>query len=481
MGLMMSRVVFVIGVLVILVLASVAGFVYFTDRAAPANGSDDQTISVEGEVRRVAGGDMFVLQTADRNQYIVQTGEAVNVFAEDGARVPPSYIHEGFSIRAEGKSTTEGMRARRVYVEAAPAIQWDRPRRDETIGDVVTITGTRAQSAATATVTIVGEKGAQLARRAVAFAGVEGEHTYRPFSIEMYVPVNVVERKRQQLTVTVNADGISEGMQRRVTYEPDNRLAAYHNDALRVSLAYPDAWSAESAYGVIGNEPVRYSGTTGFMQVSPAGGENTDIETVTRRQVEQQGTPYGENPRVEPIEAAGRDGRLILPADPSNPAAAIMPYETVIEIPGAARQLASHVLIQSSQTHIRRIMETLRFRNPGEVTFDVFFSNFTRDPQERCGNVFPVQRTVFRAPPIERQAVQQLLEGPRTVERERGYFTRIPSDVSVVSVDVTRGTASVTLEGVDDTVGKCKKEAMASQVRNTLLQFDSVDEVTLTL
>ncbi len=120
----------------------------------------------------------------------------------------------------------------------------------------------------------------------------------------------------------------------------------------------------------------------------------------------------------------------------------------------------------------------------GSVELEVFFGNSKRDPQElNCSHVFPVRRSVIATDAVARAAIEQLLRGPTPEELREGYFTSLNRDVPVRRLEIRDGTAWVDFgrafdEGV---AGSCRVEAIRAQVEQTLLQFDSVRHVRITV
>lgn len=120
----------------------------------------------------------------------------------------------------------------------------------------------------------------------------------------------------------------------------------------------------------------------------------------------------------------------------------------------------------------------------GTAQLEVFFGNSERDPQElNCSHVFPVQRTIPATDAIARAAMEQLLKGPTPEERREGYFTSLNRDVPIRRLEIQGGEAWIDFgrafdEGV---AGSCRVEAIRAQVEQTLLQFDSVRDVRITV
>lgn len=115
---------------------------------------------------------------------------------------------------------------------------------------------------------------------------------------------------------------------------------------------------------------------------------------------------------------------------------------------------------------------------------EVFFGNSERDPQALdCSHVYPVRRTIPATDAVARAAIEQLLEGPTAEEKKEGYFTSLNRGVSIRKLDIHQGTAWVDFgKAFDEGVaGSCRVEAIRAQVEQTLLQFESVRSVRITV
>jgi spore germination protein GerM len=115
-----------------------------------------------------------------------------------------------------------------------------------------------------------------------------------------------------------------------------------------------------------------------------------------------------------------------------------------------------------------------------ELVMQVFFNNFERS--QDCGAVFGVERTVPETETAGTVAMQLLLEGPTQEELAQGYISNIPDGTQLNSVNVTNGTAQVDFSAqLATAAGSCTIEAIRAQVEETMLQFQNVNEVVISV
>lgn len=120
---------------------------------------------------------------------------------------------------------------------------------------------------------------------------------------------------------------------------------------------------------------------------------------------------------------------------------------------------------------------------PG-LELQVFFGNSEWDPQELdCSRVYPVRREVPATDAVAREAIRLLLAGPTPEEVREGYFTSLNADVPIRTLEIRGGIARIDFGGQFERglAGSCRVEAVRAQVEQTLLQFDSVHSVEITV
>ncbi len=117
------------------------------------------------------------------------------------------------------------------------------------------------------------------------------------------------------------------------------------------------------------------------------------------------------------------------------------------------------------------------------TTLKIFFNNSNLDPEFSCNKVFPVERTVPKIQTPARKALELLLAGPTTEEKNQGFFTSINPDVKIESLTIENGTARVEFdEQLEFQVGgSCRVAAIRAEITQTLKQFPTVNNVIISI
>jgi len=122
----------------------------------------------------------------------------------------------------------------------------------------------------------------------------------------------------------------------------------------------------------------------------------------------------------------------------------------------------------------------LELKSQETMSLSVFFSQ--NNPSD-CSNVAATSRTVLKTKETGYIALHELLKGPATLEKVKGFRTSIPDNVRINSLNISDGVAradfSPELEvGV---AGSCRVTAIRSQITQTLKQFPSVKDVVISI
>jgi hypothetical protein len=119
----------------------------------------------------------------------------------------------------------------------------------------------------------------------------------------------------------------------------------------------------------------------------------------------------------------------------------------------------------------------------GTKKVQVFFNNTNLDPEISCNKVFPVIRTVEDSPAIATMAIEELLKGLTGDEERQGYNNSIPVNVKLNKINIKDGTAFVDFnEELEKGVGgSCRVTSIRAQITETLKQFSSVQNVTISI
>ena len=111
------------------------------------------------------------------------------------------------------------------------------------------------------------------------------------------------------------------------------------------------------------------------------------------------------------------------------------------------------------------------------IVRDVYFATVV-DGQEQ---IEAVQRE-FPVPTDERETVlHKLLEGPTNEEKEQGYTTAISEEVTLNSFHSENGIAYADFSEELDASGSATVTMIRDQIEKTLLQFEDIDEVVISI
>ncbi len=97
--------------------------------------------------------------------------------------------------------------------------------------------------------------------------------------------------------------------------------------------------------------------------------------------------------------------------------------------------------------------------------------------------VTSVSRSVTVEDRVERAALKALLEGLTEDEVEEGYSTAINDGVEILDLEIAEGVASVDFSSEldEEVAGSATVTAIRDQIEKTLEQFDTVDEVSISV
>ena len=117
------------------------------------------------------------------------------------------------------------------------------------------------------------------------------------------------------------------------------------------------------------------------------------------------------------------------------------------------------------------------------MTVQVYFGSEKFDPEATCTRVFPVARYLPKSAGAGKAALGALLAGPTAAERNQRYFTSLPANVKLKTLEISNGIARAdftpSLElGVG---GSCRVTAIRAQLTETLKQFPTVSEVIISI
>ncbi|NMB48817.1 DUF333 domain-containing protein [Candidatus Kuenenbacteria bacterium] len=118
----------------------------------------------------------------------------------------------------------------------------------------------------------------------------------------------------------------------------------------------------------------------------------------------------------------------------------------------------------------------------GEI-IKVFFNNNELDPAISCNQVFPVERSIAKTEAVARAALEELLKGPSQSDLDYGYYTNLPSGVTIQKLTIEDGVAKVDFnKKLEEAAGgSCRVSAVRAQITETLKQFSTVKSVVISI
>lgn len=117
-------------------------------------------------------------------------------------------------------------------------------------------------------------------------------------------------------------------------------------------------------------------------------------------------------------------------------------------------------------------------------TVKVYFNNIKFDPGLMdCSNVYAVNRSIKPTPAVAHAALEELFKGPTTNEKNLGYMTNLNSGVKIQKLTIENGLAKVdfSAELEKNGGGSCRTAAIIAQIKQTLKQFSSVQDVLISI
>lgn len=102
--------------------------------------------------------------------------------------------------------------------------------------------------------------------------------------------------------------------------------------------------------------------------------------------------------------------------------------------------------------------------------------------QSDCGTVYSVNRTIDKTTAIATATINQLITGPTSEEKEKGYTTGINSLTQLNSLNIENGVARADFsKELNDVAGSCTVQMIRAQIENTLKQFTTIEEVIISV
>ncbi|MFA5126586.1 MAG: GerMN domain-containing protein [Patescibacteria group bacterium] len=119
------------------------------------------------------------------------------------------------------------------------------------------------------------------------------------------------------------------------------------------------------------------------------------------------------------------------------------------------------------------------------MTVKVFFTTAKTgsEPDFDCKYVMAVNKQVPQSPGVARAALEELLKGPTSQDRQLGFGTAINPNVKIQKLTIVDTVASVDFnEQLEYQVGgSCRVAAIIAQIEETLKQFATVKQVLISI
>lgn len=110
----------------------------------------------------------------------------------------------------------------------------------------------------------------------------------------------------------------------------------------------------------------------------------------------------------------------------------------------------------------------------------IFLGNTALNPNTiDCSKVFPVKRRIKDEPNIATLTIEKLLLGPNELEKTHGYYSSL-GDTKLNSINIMGDVATIDFDKLPSG-GSCLVGQARAQIESTLKQFDSINEVIITL
>ena len=116
---------------------------------------------------------------------------------------------------------------------------------------------------------------------------------------------------------------------------------------------------------------------------------------------------------------------------------------------------------------------------PDTLTISLYFVETVQGQEQTVA----VDREIPYTIATGEAAIEQLLQGPTAQEQARGLSSSIPQGTQLQSIDIQNGVATVDFsqELDEDVAGSAWVTMIRGQIERTLMQFETVDEVVITI
>ena len=168
-----------------------------------------------------------------------------------------------------------------------------------------------------------------------------------------------------------------------------------------------------------------------------------------------------------------------------------VPFKTVLNFNAPTTATGELILHKNNPSGEARFDDQLRIPvrfasgsggENNQLTLKVFFGK-QGVSDVNCEDVVERMRKVPETQSVGRIALEELLKGPTSAEKQDGYFTSINPGVTIKSLTIENGVARADFseELGQNVAGSCRVIAIRSQIEETLKQFSSVKQVVISI
>ncbi|HLC99362.1 MAG TPA: Gmad2 immunoglobulin-like domain-containing protein [Patescibacteria group bacterium] len=121
--------------------------------------------------------------------------------------------------------------------------------------------------------------------------------------------------------------------------------------------------------------------------------------------------------------------------------------------------------------------------DPGLRALEIYFSNSKASPEAICETTVPAIRSIVKVEKIGTETLQELLKGPTDEEKALGFATNISPETKLQSftIEGTEGRPDFSADLDKGVAGSCRVQSIASQIKNTLMQFSTLKTVRISI
>lgn len=115
------------------------------------------------------------------------------------------------------------------------------------------------------------------------------------------------------------------------------------------------------------------------------------------------------------------------------------------------------------------------------TTLNAYFPDAKQNTTHACDVVFPLTRTVAETSAAARASLRELVNGLSDDELARGFTSALPVGFAVNSVALSGGDVTVDVNDLVTRGTLCQQKTIRAQIEQTLLQFPTIGNVTITI